>query len=103
MSDGSVVYDPVNDQWSLSDGEHFLTVPHWARLSLADAYEREVAPLKAENAALFALLKHESEQTEKLRDLVGDMWDWLAPTAIGGDAPLQRIAARMRELGIEVD
>ena len=63
----------------------------------------EYRALVEERDKLFALLKHESEQTEKLRDLVGDMWDWLAPTAIGGDAPLQRIAARMRELGIEVD
>ena len=74
MSDNSVIYDPMNGQWSLSDGEHFLTVPHWARRSIADAYEREVAPLKAENDKLFVLLKHEIEQVEELRELVLHMY-----------------------------
>ena len=35
--------------------------------------QQENDRLKAENAKLFALLKHESEQTEKLRELVQDM------------------------------
>ena len=43
-----------------------------------------------------------ADENAKLRELVRDMWDWLAPTAIGGGAPMQRIAARMRELGVEV-
>ena len=50
------------------------------------------------NAANDRLLAENAE----LRELVRDMWDWLAPTAIGGGAPLQGIAARMRELGVEV-
>ena len=50
--------------------------------------EREVKRLEAENA--------------ELRELVRDMWNWLAPTAINGGAPLQRIVACMRELGVEV-
>lgn len=36
---------------------------------------KELHRLQAENAKLFALLKHESEQTEKLRELVRDMFD----------------------------
>ncbi len=50
--------------------------------------ERRVTELEAEN--------------EKLRKLVRDMWNWLAPTAVGGAAPLEGLHDCMRELGIEV-
>ena len=55
---------------------------------MQDGYLMEIDELQAENA--------------KLRELARDMWNWLAPTAIGGGAPLQRIVACMRELGVEV-
>ena len=81
-----------------------------------DALKEEVADLKAENEELrkelavdeplFETLNDSNDgllaENAKLRELVRDMWDWLAPTAIGGGAPLQGIAARMRELGVEV-
>lgn len=104
MSDNSVFYDPTNGQWSLSDGEHFLTVPHWARLSIADAYEREVEPLKAENAALFALLEHESEQLLELRELVASVWRLFAEHGAVNPCDLPEVDAvrdRMRELGVD--
>ena len=54
-----------------------------------------------------ASLLNENEQlkaeNDKLRELVKDMWDWLAPTAVGGGAPLKGLNERMRGLGIEVD
>jgi len=105
MSDNSVIYDPMNGQWSLSDGEHFLTVPHWARGVIADAYEREVSPLKAENEKLFALLKHESEQTEKLRELVRAAWRCIHTGASCSDCRLVAggctLQSAMRELGVD--
>lgn len=42
-------------------------------------------------------------ENEKLRELVRDMWDWLAPTAVGGGAPLRGLHNRMRELGVDFD
>lgn len=104
MSDNSVVYDPMSDQWSLSDGEHFLTVPHWARLSIADAYEREVAPLKAENAALFALLEHESEQLLELRELAARAWRLFTENGAVHPSDLSEVDAvrdGLRELGVD--
>ena len=60
-----------------------------------DALDHLTDVLNATNDGLLA-------ENAKLRELVRDMWDWLAPTAINGGAPLQRISARMRELGVEV-
>lgn len=42
------------------------------------------------------------ERICRLEELVRDMWDWLAPTAVGGGAPLKGLHERMRELGVEV-
>lgn len=41
-------------------------------------------------------------ENDRLRELVRDMWNWLAPSAIGSGAPLQGIHGHMRKLGIEV-
>ena len=59
-------------------------------------YDRCIDSLGAENKRLQA-------ENAKLRELVRDMWDWLAPTAVGGGAPLKGLHDRMRELGIEVE
>ena len=40
-------------------------------------------------------------ENAKLRELVEDMWNWLAPTAVGGGAPLKGLYDYMRELGVE--
>ena len=91
MSDNSVIYDPVNDQWAVSDGEHFLTVPRWARLSIADGYEREVSPLKAENA--------------ELRELVASVWRLFTEHGAVHPSDLPEVDAvrnDMRELGVEI-
>ena len=83
---------------------------------MQDGYLMQIDALQDENERLRSCLSdsaenskqimHEAhvqeEENAKLRELVRDMWDWLAPTAINGGAPLQRIVARMRELGVEV-
>ena len=84
MSD-KVWFDPTSDKWALSDGEHYLEVPHWAREIIVNEFERETRQLRAQNAMLRELVK----------DLYEDMWasgEWLEP-----------YEQRMRELGIEVD
>ena len=49
---GKVLFDPTSDKWALSDGKHYLEVPHWAREIIADEFERETKQLKADNACL---------------------------------------------------
>lgn len=44
---------------------------------------------------------HERENS-KLRELVQDMWYWLAPIAVGCGVPMKGLRRRVRELGIEV-
>ena len=89
----------------------------------------EFRALVEEYDRLFALLKHESEQTEKLRELVRDAWGGGHPDKSCGDCEImdechaeieeahkkgngrwntrclfeRRIEERMRELGVEVD
>ena len=68
---------------------------------IADAH---IDQLKAENAKLFTLLKHESEQTEKLRELVRDaviLLDETCDTYFENE--YHEIVNRMHELGVEVD
>lgn len=68
---------------------------------------KELHHLQAENAKLFALLKHESEQTEKLRELVRDMWEFGfgdnsgANNAWAWHERTDELEGRMRELGVE--
>lgn len=59
----------------------------------------DLTPAQAVEATLGSDLQAENE---KLRELVRDMWNWLAPTAINGGAPLQMIVTHMRMLGVEV-
>ena len=73
MSD-KIWFDPTYDKWALSDGEHYLEVPHWAREIIANGFERE---------------------TRQLRELV----DYMAP--IAWYAASERERDRMRELGVE--
>ena len=49
---------------------------------------------------LFEQVEHENA---KLRELVQDMWDWLAPTAISGGVPIKGLHSRIQKLGIEED
>jgi len=71
--------------------------------------EREVDRLQAENAKLFSLLKHESGQVEKLRELVLDMWDFFCVLPDDPHVPKEELDfsievwKRMRELGIEAE
>lgn len=51
MSD-KIWFDPTSDKWALSDGEHYLEVPHWAREIIVNEFERETRQLKTENAKL---------------------------------------------------
>lgn len=83
---------------------------------MQDGYLMEIDKLQAENEELrkelavtnplFETLNSANDrlifENMKLRELARDMWNWLAPTAVGGGAPLQGIVARMRELGVEV-
>ena len=61
-------FDPTSDKWVLSDGEHYLEVPYWARGIIADEFERETEPLKTENDKLRGLMR------ELLTD--PDAWDY---------------------------
>ena len=60
MSNG-IWFDPTSDKLVLSDGEHYLEVPYWARGIIADEFERETEPLRTEN--------------DKLRELVRDFYN----------------------------
>lgn len=48
-------------------------------------------------------LQEARDENANLRELVQDIWDWLAPTAISSATPLKGLHDRMHELGIEVD
>lgn len=50
-------FDPTSGKLVLSDGEHYLEVPYWARGIIADEFERETEPLKTENACLWELVR----------------------------------------------
>jgi len=64
----------------------------------------EYRALMEERDKLFALLKHESEQTEKLRELVRDMYAVMVTDAANCDVTYpEQFDDRMRELGVEVD
>jgi len=65
-----------------------LDLPLAVRM-MQDGYLMEIQDLREKNA--------------KLRKLVRDMWNWLAPTAVGGGAPLKGLHNRMHELGVDFD
>lgn len=73
-----------------------------------------VTKLEKENAKLLELnnirilqaqhCEYLDAENAKLRKLVRDMWNWLAPTAMGGSRVwLQKLSNRMRKLGIWED
>lgn len=107
---GKVLFDPTSDKWALSDGEHYLEVPHWAREIIADEFERETRRLKDK-------LQRRTEQFEgmtemwvergaenfKLRELAR-----LLLWGIDNDMPryeklawTQKVNALVRELGVD--
>ena len=86
-------FDPTSDKWVLSDGEHYLEVPYWARGIIADEFERETEPLKTENACL--------------RELCREMWICVSadeecdPCIYTLDTcPYYSFANRLRRLGV---
>lgn len=108
MSDQHIIFSPERNQWTLADGRHHMEVPEWAREIMRDEFERETRPLRDSlDLALDSKRIAERRVTEllaenaKLRELCKDMWNWLAPTAVGGGAPLKGLYDRMRELGVE--
>lgn len=62
----------------------------------------KAAPILAKVGALHEEIDRLRDESAELRELVLDMWDWLAPTAVGGGAPLKWLHNRMRKLGVEV-
>ena len=64
MSD-KIWFDPTSDKWVLSDGEHHLEVPHWAREIIVNEFERETRQLKAENAKLRESVKRLMAQRDE--------------------------------------
>ena len=83
MSNG-IWFDPTSDKLVLSDGEHYLEVPYWARGIIADEFERETEPLRTEN--------------DKLRELVRDFYPFASGRA--ANPWLSVRLERMRELGV---
>jgi hypothetical protein len=72
-----------------------------------DGYLMRINDLEADNRKLFSLLKHESEQAEKLRELVRDMWDFFCvvpddPRTCKEELDFSiEVWRRMRELGVD--
>lgn len=54
-----------------------------------------------EKDELFGYIDRLKAENAKLRELLWDMWNWLAPTAVGGGAPLKGLRGRMHELGVD--
>lgn len=65
--------------------------------AMVDEPDETERRIKALEHLTDGMLLDESE----LRELVLDMWNWLAPTAVGGGAPLKWLHNRMRELGVD--
>lgn len=80
MSD-KIWFDPSSDKWALSDGEHYLEFPHWAREIIVNEFERETRQLKTENAEL-------REMLAKARD----------PQRIGGTADPESFVYAIEQL-----
>ena len=98
-----ICFDPTSDKWVLSDGEHYLEFPYWARVIIADEFERETEPLKTENdklreqgERLFDKTLELATENDKLRGLMRelltdpDAWDY------------DYLKYRMCELGVEI-
>ena len=102
-------FDPTSDKWALSDGEHYLEVPYWARGVIADEFERETEPLKTENARLreqgerlFDKTLELATENDKLRELVQDMVLNMGGCALHGNPlRLREFGNRAKELGVE--
>lgn len=84
-----VTYYPERDQWTLSDDQHWLEVPEWARGIILAQHERENRRLRNEN--------------DRLRELVR-----LLLWGVDNDMPryeelawTQKVNALVRELGVE--
>lgn len=89
MSDDEILYDPTSDKWALSDGEHYLEVPHWAREIIVNEFERETRQLKAD-------LQRRTEQFEGMCEM------WVERGV--ENAKLRELMARMAEaLGIDCE
>lgn len=93
-----VTYYPERDQWTLSDDQHWMEVPEWARGIIRAQHERETRPLRNENA--------------KLRELVLHMYTCMGNVDADGNHECFSCeyegsecdyGCRVRELGIEVD
>lgn len=67
---GKIWFDPTSGKWALSDGEHYLEVPHWAREIIADEFERETRQLKADNDKLREELDDQAGYDQMLRDIL---------------------------------
>lgn len=93
--DDSSIYGTRRTVWT-ADGVTYVAAEVSGRLKVSGY----LTPEQAVEATLGSDLKAENE---KLRELVRDMWDWLAPTAVGGGAPLKGLHNRMRELGVDFD
>ena len=114
-------FDPTYDKWVLSDGEHYLEVPHWAREIIADEFERETRRLKDK-------LQRRTEQFEgmtemwvergvenaELRELMRHLHTCMEHYEMDGTISCDRcpldndtgncdFERRMRDLGVEVD
>ena len=94
-------FDPTSDKWALSDGEHYLEVPYWARGVIADEFERETGPLKTENAELRELVRRLYNMADFCRNCPDtercdvDV-EWLGCTVAD---PIDKL---MDELGVDV-
>lgn len=77
---GKIWFDQTSDKLVLSDGEHYIEVPHWAREIIGNEFERveretrhletENAKLREQVARLFDKTLELGAENAKLRELV---------------------------------
>lgn len=74
-----------------------------ALIDMCNELKAENAKLRQQLADVTESMGRMEERCAKLRELVRDMWDWLAPIAVGGGVPMKGLHSRIHKLGVEVE
>lgn len=106
MSD-KIWFDPTSDKWVLSDDEHYLEVPHWAREIIVNEFEREAGQLKDELQrrteqlnGMVEMWVERGVENAKIRELLQRTWDAFHDATA---REFVTVKNELRELGIEVE